>query len=392
MVWLGSLEQVLKWSWLRVVRGRVATNRLSTPSSLITAMTMGTEQRTFGPPPVSPCRCPSSRCGAACRHRRHRCYSYSCSSRNGGVRLLLLLLLLLLGCTTTTNCFHIRYGSTAFPVHYRSRNYYYNYNNPSFGMLQRVVVGKANKQGQQQGQPEPQLRAPQATISKRTSVTATFATTRTSASATTNREENTESLCLTREQIQALAEEQGVLLSLSTLGPAYRAVARAKHNTTMILGYIEGFIRPTATITTGSKFILHLDKMIMYKELVQRTRIENPNQFKGGGSILGVGLWLAYLCVCHGIEQGCSVGEFLAIDDSDIQHERLVRLYQVSGFDVIKYVGDSIQDIPDRMVWGGCGTLFRQDDLSLLLSKWTRIMQKNRASKSALSLLPQEQE
>ena len=77
-----------------------------------------------------------------------------------------------------------------------------------------------------------------------------------------------------------------------------------------------------------------------------------------------------------GIEKGCTVAEFLAIDDENFQHRRLVRYYSRAGFEIIKYVGDDFQDIPARMVWGGCGTLMRAkiDDL---LPLWTQILSKS---------------
>jgi hypothetical protein len=173
----------------------------------------------------------------------------------------------------------------------------------------------------------------------------------------------------TRERLEEYASRQGVVLSLTTLGPGYRALARSKHNTTQIMGYVEGFVRP------GNK-LLHLDKMEVFRKIIKTARVENPDEFKGGGTILGVGLLLGYLCLLHGQEQGCSIAEFLAIDDEDFQHKRLVRYYTSSGFDVIKYVGDDFRDIPDRMVWGGCGTLLRQE-IPFLLNKWTRLMERS---------------
>jgi hypothetical protein len=167
------------------------------------------------------------------------------------------------------------------------------------------------------------------------------------------------------------AQTQGVELSLTTLGPAYRGVARSAHNRTQILAYVEGFVRPNAPP------LLHLDKMEVFRPIVQKARSENP-RFTGGGTSMGVGLLVAYLCVLHGFEQDCRVAEFLAIDDSDFQHRRLVKLYKQSGFDVVKYVGDSWQDIPDRMVWGGCGTLLRKD-VPYLLAFWTTLLEKGKA-------------
>lgn len=168
--------------------------------------------------------------------------------------------------------------------------------------------------------------------------------------------------------IESYADRQGVVLSISTLGPAYRAIARAKHNETLILGYVEGFVRPTGNL-------LHLDKMEVFRKIVKQTRAENPEEFKGGGTFLGVGLLLGYLCLLHGRDNGCKDAEFLAIDDEDRQHKRLVRYYKLSGFEFIKYVGEDFGSIPDRMVWGGCGTLLRKD-IDSLLAYWTSLMLK----------------
>lgn len=48
---------------------------------------------------------------------------------------------------------------------------------------------------------------------------------------------------------------------------------------------------------------------------------------------------------------------------------------------MIKYVGEDIRDIPDRLVWGGCGTLMRED-VDTLLSKWTKTLFKAKLSSS----------
>jgi len=173
-------------------------------------------------------------------------------------------------------------------------------------------------------------------------------------------------------------DEQGVELSLSTLGPGFRCVARSSTNSSDILGYIEGFIRPSGSI-------LHLDKMQVFAPVVQRLRDDQTNEkFTGGGTPLGIGLLLAYICLLHGLRDGnrCTTAEFLAIHDEDYQHKRLVKLYQLSGFKVVKYVGDDFQDIPDRLIWGGCGTLLREDT-RVLLQYWTKLLNKSLARKIA---------
>ncbi|KAL7568405.1 hypothetical protein ACA910_012123 [Epithemia clementina (nom. ined.)] len=215
--------------------------------------------------------------------------------------------------------------------------------------------------------------------------TTTTTTTTTTASTT---KPNSDLSFWSRDELQRLAQEQeGVVLSLSTLGPAFRAVARSQYNSSLILGYIEGFVR------FGN--VLHLDTMHVYGPMVQEARQEHARQkkqeqqhqnqqqkqlertasFSSSSSFLGVGLYMAYLCVWHGLyERGCTRAEVLAIHDGDWQHRRLVKTYRIAGFDVVKYVGDDLGDIPDRMVWGGCGTLMRATNLPQLLQQWTKIL------------------
>merc|ERR1711862_366764 len=168
------------------------------------------------------------------------------------------------------------------------------------------------------------------------------------------------------------AENEEVIISLTTLGPGYRAIARAKHNTTQILGYCSGFIRP------GGK-ILHLDEMRVFKNALTIAREESP-KFRGGGTVFGVGLLLGTLCFRHGIDSGCEIGEFLAIDDGEKQHARLVRHYKRLGLNYVRYVGEDISNIPDRLVWGGCGTLMNAKLIDVL-GRWTYIFSGNDGKK-----------
>lgn len=194
---------------------------------------------------------------------------------------------------------------------------------------------------------------------------ATKETTITDMITTNNINQTTTNTIWTKEQIINYSNQQGIIISLTTLGPSYRAIARSKHNTSIIVGYIEGIIRPPNNI-------LHLDKMIVFKKILKLIRKDNI-EYKGGGTILGVGLLLGYLCLLHGYNNNCINAEFLAINDNDEQHERLIKYYKNSGFNVIKYVDDNIQSIPDRLIWGGCGTLLRNDIL-YMLTYWTKLL------------------
>lgn len=169
------------------------------------------------------------------------------------------------------------------------------------------------------------------------------------------------------EEVTSFASANGVELSFTTAGPGYRGVAVAKSDPENVLGYIEGFIRPSGKI-------LHADKMEIFKGALNSARREK-DAFRGGGTFLGPGLLIAFVCLLHGKENGCETCEFLAIDDAEFQHKRLVRYYRTAGFREVRYVGEELKDIPDRLVWGGCGTLMT-NSIDSVLRKWTRIIRR----------------
>ena len=164
----------------------------------------------------------------------------------------------------------------------------------------------------------------------------------------------------TIEEINNFATRNGISLTFTTRGPGYRCVGVDATNPTTILGYVEGFIRPSRTI-------LHADKMEIFIK-------------GGGGTFLGPGLLIAYVCFLHGKDCGCTTAEFLAIDDAEYQHTRLVRYYKMMGFHEVRYVGEEIKHIPDRLVWGGCGTLMTEE-IDVILKKWTRIIRRSEMKK-----------
>jgi len=187
------------------------------------------------------------------------------------------------------------------------------------------------------------------------------------------------------KELKEYATSVGVTISLSTLGPGYRALARAVHDPELILGYCEGFIRP------GGK-ILHVDKLECWKKALDKgtasaaklninsTSAANDDGSssksifqRDAGQVFGVSLLLGYCCMLHGKANNCEIAEFLAIDDESFQHKRLVRFFRRAGFRVLRYVGDDLKDIPDRLVWGGCGTLMNRN-IDELLDFWTGII------------------
>lgn len=56
----------------------------------------------------------------------------------------------------------------------------------------------------------------------------------------------------------------------------------------------------------------------------------------------------------------------LAIDDAPEQHRRLVKYLARFGGVKVRRVDDSVRSVPDRMVYGGYGTIIRGDITSML--------------------------
>ena len=74
-----------------------------------------------------------------------------------------------------------------------------------------------------------------------------------------------------------------------------------------------------------------------------------------------------------GYKNNCTIAEFLAIDDEGFQHKRLVRFFKRAGFHVVRYVGEDLASVPDRLVWGGCGTLMKREIRPLLI-EWSTVL------------------
>lgn len=177
----------------------------------------------------------------------------------------------------------------------------------------------------------------------------------------------------TQDQMIEYAQQHGISLSLSTFGPAFRSTARAANDTSLILGYCEGFFRPTGNI-------VQIEKLIVWKDALNKAKkIIDPSSFQShAGNTFGVSLLVGYIALLHADCQSrpFETVEFLAIDDQPYQHKRLVRFFQRAGFHVVRYVGDDWKDIPDRLIWGGCGTLM-DAHIDTLLIRWTDLLFSN---------------
>ena len=88
-------------------------------------------------------------------------------------------------------------------------------------------------------------------------------------STTTTTNGGLDALVWSEDRLMEFANQEGLVLSLTTLGPGYRGVARAKHNTSIIVGYCEGFLRP-------GEFFLYQEARPIF--LQQTTTLHNKQQ------------------------------------------------------------------------------------------------------------------
>ncbi|KAJ3673962.1 hypothetical protein LUZ60_005954 [Juncus effusus] len=164
------------------------------------------------------------------------------------------------------------------------------------------------------------------------------------------------SLIPSMHDILSASTSQRLKIHLSMVGPFFCAKAYLSDNSAVELGRAEGVIRPWI----GGK-VLHVDSMRMTRATVEMEK-----------SIFGLGLFLGAVVIRHGFDEGCVRAELLAINDTPVYHNKLVRFYKRMGFRVVHEVdGSSMNDLAHMLVWGGRGT--RMDaDIEELLVKWSR--------------------
>uniref|UniRef100_A0A7R9U1V4 Uncharacterized protein n=1 Tax=Pinguiococcus pyrenoidosus TaxID=172671 RepID=A0A7R9U1V4_9STRA len=190
----------------------------------------------------------------------------------------------------------------------------------------------------------------------------------------------TDGYCTCDELLEIAEEQWGITLTESYLGPSYQIVARTLEKEGdgkgQIIGYTTGFITPP---------LLRQDTMQIYgvNRGYGRAALEVPAEVaaqqspdKGKGkaaerawrsqSVHGLSILMGFFAVRRAYDRGCRRAELLAINDDPRQHQLLVRHYQRLRFRVVREVGDDLKSVPDRLVWGGVGTLMEGDILDIL--------------------------
>lgn len=148
------------------------------------------------------------------------------------------------------------------------------------------------------------------------------------------------------EDVRIAAAQRGIAIANNGAGPFLKLEATGED------GRVAGFL--TAALLPGHR--LHVES---YKA--------RPRNADGALLRLSPGMLLFIAAIAIGFERGCDKVFGLAIDDGPQQHARLVAYLRRFGGEPIRRVGESkISDIPDRLIYGGRGTIIRGDVKSML--------------------------
>lgn len=146
--------------------------------------------------------------------------------------------------------------------------------------------------------------------------------------------------------VQVAAAERGIAVANTGAGPFLKLQATTDH------GQLAGYL--TAAVLPGRR--VHVES---YKA---RARTADGALFR-----LSPGMFLFIAAIAIGYERGCEQVYGLAIDDGQQQHARLVAYLRRFGGEPLRRVGESkLKDIPDRLLYGGRGTVIRGDIASML--------------------------
>ena len=181
---------------------------------------------------------------------------------------------------------------------------------------------------------------------------------------------------LSFEEVEAAARRLGCEIKAASTGPAYRVellwdggkalpsprVQTLGYNDDKpppanLLGYSDGFTQPTG--------VAHLETIEVRKftGFWARRREAGARRYEAARR-LQPGLLVSLATACWIREQGAfgnTRAQLLCIRDDERQHRSLVRFYRRLGFRTLREVGDDIKSIPDRLVWGGDGTIMEID-------------------------------
>ena len=124
-----------------------------------------------------------------------------------------------------------------------------------------------------------------------------------------------------------------------------------------LLGYCDGFTQPTG--------VTHLEAIEIrkYTGFWARKKERGAARYEATKP-LNPGLLVSLATACWIREEGPftnAKAQLLCINDDARQHRSLVRFYRRLGFRKLREVGPGLQSVPDKIVWGGEGTMMEID-------------------------------
>jgi len=127
------------------------------------------------------------------------------------------------------------------------------------------------------------------------------------------------------------------------------------------IGYISGWVSPSALVG---------DRMEVRKYTRWSSKLPKLSSQADKINEAELGPMMAYAMGKLAQDRGLKKVEFMAIYDSELQHQKLLRYYRFIGCKKVRAVGEELtEDIPLRLLYGGVGTLF-EADVDVQMRRW----------------------
>ena len=191
---------------------------------------------------------------------------------------------------------------------------------------------------------------------------------------TSNSPKSSQGSIFSLNDIYHYADLCGLELKVQPTGPFLRLEAYPKSDQESI-GYLTAFIRPWPL----RLFQLDTIQVQNRRQTLGFSRKTNVNLEGPGISFI-----MGSFALRWAYDRGCRVTQLLAVKDSEEMHQVLVRLYGSFGFRVVKELTDSVDSVPDRLIWGAEGTLMEMD-IPAFLDEWSPKLRKLIRVKEQLS-------
>lgn len=193
------------------------------------------------------------------------------------------------------------------------------------------------------------------------------------------------SALLSRDEVSAIATRNGFALELTAPLGAFKATLRDRGG--RLLGESYGLAQPNGILHWDSIQVRQFSDYYARRAALRRggasagaSREEGtppPNKLLGLPTALLAAAVLAW--ARESAPFSPHTAQILAINDSEAQHRRLVRFYRICGLKAKREVGDDLRSIPDRLAYGGCGTIM-EVAVDVALRKCTDMLRVEGAS------------